>query len=78
MSFNKYYVPEPADLADQVKKNGPTAFANIRRKVDALVGDSESMCIIEHIYEQVKEGLSDDTILESLAVLFPDLFTGLP
>ena len=50
MGFNKFFVPEPTEVARQVKLNGPTQFIN--RKIDAVIGNSTSIDIMDHIYEK--------------------------
>jgi 3-hydroxyacyl-CoA dehydrogenase len=73
MSFNKYFIPEPADLAAQIQKNGPTSV--VRRKIDAIIGNSTSVKIFDHAYELMHEGKADPEILESLSSKFPTYFT---
>ncbi len=72
MGFNKFFVPEPAEVARQVKLNGPTQFIN--RKIDAVIGNSTSVDIMDHIYERSQTGQTDDQILKSLVKKFPVYF----
>jgi len=72
MGFNKYFVPEPAEVARQVKLNGPTQFIN--RKIDAVIGNSTSIDMMDHIYEKSKTGQTDNQILKSLVEKFPVYF----
>lgn len=73
MSFNKYYIPEPAELAKQIHENGATSV--VRRKIDAIIGNSTSVQIFDHAYELMHEGKSDSEILQSLSTKFPIYFT---
>ena len=72
MSFNKYYIPEPADLAKLVIKNGPKSTVN--RKIDAIIGNSTSIKIFDFMYDRVHEGLSDAEIIPELSKKFPEQF----
>lgn len=48
MGFNKYYVPEPAELVKQISETGPSEFRKRRTKIDAIIGSTDSVRIIEH------------------------------
>lgn len=74
MSFNKYFIPEPAVIAEQIKERGPKSF--ISRKIDAVIGNPVSVNILDHIYEEVNLGKDDDSVLTSLAKKFPTYFNG--
>ena len=72
MSFNKYYIPEPGDLATLMKQNGPKH--TVSRKIDALIGNSVSIEIFDFAYEMVRKKESDEFVLEALTQKFPDYF----
>ena len=73
MSFNKYFIPEPANLVKLIHENGPTSV--VRRRIDAIIGNATSIKIFDHAYEQMHEGKTDPEILESLSSKFPTYFT---
>jgi hypothetical protein len=77
MGFNKYYVPEPAELVKQISISGPTEFRKNRLKIDAMIGSTDSVRIVEHVFDLVSMGTSDPEILESLTAKFPSLFSNL-
>jgi hypothetical protein len=72
MSFNKYYIPEPGDLATLMKQNGPTH--TVSRKIDALIGNPVSIDIFDFAYEMVRKNDSDESVIEALTQKFPDYF----
>ena len=74
MGFNKYYVPEPAELVKQIEDNGPAEFRKNRTKIDAIIGSTDSVRIIEHLFDLASIGTSDQEILESLIQKFPRHF----
>lgn len=74
MSFNKYFIPEPAVIAEQIKERGPKSF--ISRKIDAVIGNPDSVKILDHIYEEVNLGKDDDSVMISLSKKFPTYFNG--
>lgn len=74
MGFNKYYVPEPAELAKQIMDKGPTVFRKERNKIDAMIGSTDSVRIVEHVFDLIQVGTPDSEILESLGRLFPSHF----
>ena len=74
MSFNKYFIPEPAVIAEQIKERGPKSF--ISRKIDAVIGNPVSVNILDHIYEEVNLGKDDESVLTSLSKKFPTYFNG--
>lgn len=74
MSFNKYFIPEPAVVAEQIKERGPKSF--ISRKIDAVIGNPDSVDILDHVYEEVKLGKDDSSVLQSLTKKFPQYFNG--
>lgn len=61
MGFNKYFVPEPNDLVEMLNRVGVRSFFN--RKIDAMIGSSTSMRILDDAYELVKENIADSEIL---------------
>ena len=74
MGFNKYYIPEPTDLIKTIISSGPNEFMRLRSKVDAVIGNSVSISIMDHVYDRVLDGKSDDSILKSLKLKFPDQY----
>jgi hypothetical protein len=72
MSFNKYYIQEPAVFAELVKSVGPKSIAN--RKVDALIGSSKSIQMFEFISESIYLGLSEAEVIEELGKKYPTYF----
>jgi hypothetical protein len=74
MGFNKYYVPEPGELAKQILEKGPTEFRKSRSKIDAMIGSTDSIRIVEHVFGLAKMETPDSEILESLTKLFPSHF----
>ena len=74
MSFNKYFIPEPAVVAEQIKERGPKSF--ISRKIDAVIGNPVSVKILDHIYEEVNSGKGDQEVMTSLSKKFPTYFNG--
>jgi hypothetical protein len=72
MSFNKYYMPAPENLATLMKENGPTH--TVARKIDALIGNSVSIEIFDFAYEMVRKKESDEFALDALTQKFPDYF----
>jgi hypothetical protein len=74
MGFNKYYVPEPAELAKQISETGPSEFRKRRTKIDAMIGSTDSVRIVEHLFDLINIGAPDSEILESLADKFPSHF----
>jgi hypothetical protein len=74
MGFNKYYVPEPAELVRQISDNGPAEFSKSRTKIDAIIGSTDSVRIVEHLFDLAEIGTSEQEILESLVQKFPRHF----
>lgn len=74
MGFNKYYVPEPGELAKQISENGPLQFSAVRNKIDAMIGSTDSVRIVEHLFDMATTGLSDLEMRESLIERFPGYF----
>jgi hypothetical protein len=72
MGFNKFFVPEPTEVVRQVKLNGPTQFIN--RKIDAVIGNTTSIKMMDHIELEVSSGKLDKQILTSLRKKFPKYF----
>lgn len=72
MSFNKYYLPEPKELAKLIKKDGikPT----IGRKIDVMIGHSDSVKIFEAACDFTAAGLTEADAIERLSQKFPDHF----
>lgn len=73
MGFNKYYVPEPAELAKQISEKGPTGFFS-DRKIDAMIGSTDSVRMVEHMIGLINIGTMDSEIHDSLKKKFPSYF----
>ncbi len=72
MSFNKYFIPEPIDLAKLFIANGAASVVN--RKIDAIIGNSTSIQMFDRASSLVQEGKSDETVLKDLSDKFPIYF----
>lgn len=72
MGFNKYYIPEPSQLAEQIKRVGPAQVVN--RKIDAIIGSSVSVDIFEFIDDSLTMGLSEAEVNSELAKKYPKYF----
>lgn len=74
MGFNKYYLPGPAKLAEEIKTSGPIAYMTSHRTVEVFLGESESVEIIDILQAGMKHGLSNDQMNDALKRAKPDLF----
>lgn len=72
MSFNKYYIQEPAEFAALVKSVGVKQIAN--RKVDALIGSSKSIQMFEFISKSIHLGISESEVSLELSKKYPEYF----
>jgi hypothetical protein len=63
MGFNKYLVPEPKKMI-KVLEDGVSDFFN--RKIDAMIGNSVSMQMIDDAYGLMKMKIDEDEIIETL------------
>lgn len=72
MSFNKYYIPEPDKLAEQIKRVGPAQVVN--RKIDAIIGSPISVDIFKFIDDSLDMGLSEAEVVSELAKKYPKYF----
>lgn len=72
MSFNKYYIPDPADLARSMKQNGPTK--TVSRKIDAIIGNPTSVDMFDLAYDMVSQNESDESVIKVLTQKFPEYF----
>ena len=72
MSFNKYFIPEPAEFASLIKRNGPKSTVN--RKIDAIIGNSISIQMFDAAYDLIKEDLSESDVIDALTQKFPSYF----
>lgn len=72
MSFNKYYIPEPTRLAEQIKRVGPAQVVN--RKIDAILGSSVSIDMFKFIGDSLNLGLSEAEVMLELAKKYPEYF----
>jgi CBS domain containing-hemolysin-like protein len=74
MGFNKYFIPEPDALIRQIIETGPTRFMVHRSKTDAVIGNSDSIKIFDHVHERLLDQKSDSDIVKSLKLKFPKYF----
>ena len=74
MGFNKYYVPEPAELVKQIYGQGPVEFAKSKRNIDAMIGSTDSVRIVEHVLDLFQIESSDSDMIASLVDRFPAYF----
>lgn len=72
MSFNKYFIPDPIDLASAVQQNGVRNTVN--RKIDAIVGNPTSVEIFDFMYNSVKADIPEPEIMEKLILNYPEYF----
>lgn len=70
-------MPEPGELVKQISENGPLQFSRVRNKIDAMIGSTDSVRIIEHLFGMAATGLSDLEMRESLNERFPGYFQSL-
>lgn len=69
MGFNKYFIPEPAEFISRVESSGgPSHFVAIK-KIDAVMGDSKSIKLLDKMYEMVRAGLTDSAVLAELKLM---------
>lgn len=72
MGFNKYYIPEPTRLAEQIKRVGPAQVVN--RKIDAILGSAVSIDMFKFICDSLHLGLSEAEVMLELAKKYPEYF----
>jgi hypothetical protein len=72
MSFNKYYIPEPAALAEQVKTHGVKHA--VSRKIDTIIGNPVSIEIFDFMWNSMRTNTPELEIMESLSQKYPDYF----
>jgi len=66
MGFNKYFIPDPADFIERLEKvMGPKEFVAIK-KIDAVMGDSLSVDMLDKMYEMVRAGHTDEDVIKEL------------
>jgi len=66
MGFNKYFIPDPADFIDRLERfTGPREFVAIK-KIDAVMGDSLSVEMLDKMYEMVRVGHTNEEVLVEL------------
>lgn len=69
MGFNKYFIPDPAEFISRVESSGgPAQFVAIR-KIDAVMGNSKSVKLLDKMYEMVREGATDAAVLTELKLM---------
>ena len=70
MSFNKYLVPEPSKMIS-VLEGGVAAF--FRRKIDAMIGNSDSMRMLDDAYDMMRLGMEETEIIKTLKENYKDV-----
>ena len=66
MGFNKYFIPDPEDFIERLEKfTGPREFVAIK-KIDAVMGDSLSVDMLDKMYEMVKASHTNEEVLIEL------------
>ena len=69
MGFNKYFIPEPADFINRLESSGgPRQFVAIK-KIDAVMGNSDSIKMLDKMYEMVRAGETDSAVLSELKLM---------
>lgn len=69
MGFNKYFIPDPKDFIERLEKfTGPREFVAIK-KIDAVIGDSISIKMLDKMYEMVRAGHTDQEVLVELRLM---------
>ena len=75
MGFNRYHAPSPAELVERIYENGPRSILEGRRSIDAIVGETDSVRIIQELMAEIDSKKDDDQILTNLRHKFPQHFT---
>ena len=66
MGFNKYFIPDPKDFIKRLETvTGPREFVAIK-KIDAVMGDSLSVDMLDKMYEMVRAGRTNEEVLTEL------------
>jgi hypothetical protein len=66
MGFNKYFIPDPKDFIERLETvTGPREFVAIK-KIDAVMGDSLSVDMLDKMYEMVRAGRTNEEVLTEL------------
>jgi hypothetical protein len=69
MGFNKYFIPEPADFINRLESGiGPREFVAIK-KIDAVMGNGDSIKMLDKMYEMVRAGETDSAVLSELKLM---------
>lgn len=69
MGFNKYFIPDPVDFIERLEKfTGPRQFVAIK-KIDAVMGDSLSVDMLDKMYEMVRAGHTDEEVIKELKLM---------
>lgn len=63
MSFNKFLVPEPKKMIAILEEGVPEFF---RRKIDAMIGNTVSMQMIDDAWGLYQLKIDEDEIIEKL------------
>jgi len=69
MGFNKYYIPAPQDFINHLEKDITPSYFVAIKKIDAVVGDSLSIKMLNKVYELVDAGLTNADIIAELKLM---------
>lgn len=72
MSFNKYFIPDPKILANQVIERGPKQVTN--RKIDAIIGSAKSIEIFDFMSKSLYLGMTEEEVNSELKKKYPKYF----
>jgi len=75
MGFNRYHAPSPAELAEKIYENGPRSILEGRKSIDAIVGEADSVRIIQDLMTEIDSKTEDSQIIKRLQQNFPQHFT---
>lgn len=66
MGFNKYFIPDPAEFISRVESSGGPAHFVAIKKIDAVMGNSKSVKLLDRMYEMVRAGRTNEEVLTEL------------
>ena len=72
MSFTKWYLPDPHEFAHQIQLYGPITVS--KRRADAILGNEDSVDMLNLIIELRESGLNGEDVLTELSKKFPTYF----
>jgi hypothetical protein len=66
MGFNSYHIPDPEEFIRRLESGtGPREFVAIR-KIDAVMGNSDSIKMLDKMYEMVKADHTNEEVIKEL------------